>query len=159
MSKPSTPSQPDRFTLPGDIPDAGYWNAETRTAAAAGQRRAEARGDSPLLFKGGDQGVVADAPASDGGRGRAHHPQTPSSEEEGAYRAHPPTHPGTDDTRMLSHPAGRGWIPASRDLGIPSEHPSTPVHEYRTITIEHAFPHGSPDDPVAAVGCSQVFTQ
>lgn len=160
MPKPSSPS-PDRFTLPGDIPDAGYWGGSARTAASARQRRAKARGEPPLLFKGGDRGVVADAQATDRGQRSAHHPQTPSSEEEGACRA-APGHAAPEDTRMLSHPAGRGWVPLSRDLGIPSEHASTarpgPV-EHRTITIEHCFPDGSPDDPVAAVGCSQVFTR
>ena len=33
MSSPSAPQSPDRFTLPGDIPDAAFWDASTRTAA------------------------------------------------------------------------------------------------------------------------------
>lgn len=48
--------------------------------------------ESPLLFRGGDLGVVADAAASAAGfaSGR-HHPLAPSSEEEGGMRTPRPT--------------------------------------------------------------------
>ena len=44
-----------------------------------------------------------------------------------------------DPGRAASHPAGRGWTPLSRDLGIPGEH--------------------GRDDVVAALGHSAVFTR
>jgi hypothetical protein len=58
-----------------------------------------------------------------------------------------------------AHPAGRGWVPHSRDLGIPSEHESTraPGTVFHN-GVEHSFPHGIPEDVVAATGHSAVFT-
>jgi hypothetical protein len=83
----------------------------------------------------------------------------PSREREGleAERGYAAGHSELPDDRMLSHPAGRGWVPLSRDLGIPSEHESTRALR-QVVTVEHCFPDGTPDDPVAAVGCSAVFT-
>lgn len=102
----------DRFTLPGDIPDASYWRDGDELADA--QRRRDA------------------ARAEDAA--------------ENAVRGY-----------SASHPAGRGWIPQSRDIGLPREQPKffpTYLHEGE----EHEFPHGTPQDLVAALGCGQVFT-
>lgn len=85
------------------VPDAPEQAAEPRARIVAAMHR-RGEGDSPpLLFKGGDRGVVADAAASGGqGAPSLHHPHTPSSKEDGASNSDLPTLIAvlpTDDTR------------------------------------------------------------
>ena len=56
-----------------------------------------------------------------------------------------------------SHPAGRGWVPQSRDLGIPGEHLSFPTFSHDGV--EYVFAKGTPQDVIAELGCGQVFTR
>ncbi|MDD3799922.1 MAG: hypothetical protein PHE36_12185, partial [Novosphingobium sp.] len=64
------------------------WDARAASAWALVDELADGEEKPPLRFAGGDRGAVADAPAS--GCGALHHPQTPSSEVEGAFAREAP---------------------------------------------------------------------
>ena len=144
----------DRFTLPRDIPDAAYWDAADRTPRAAQERaRRQAEGDG--------EGVSPFPPAG-GGDGRRVTPVTGGCESATSDTPTPnPSREREGDRRAssASHSAGRGWVPLSRDLGIPSEHESTGAPGTVVLDgVEHCFPYGVPEDVVAAIGSSEVFT-
>src|SRR5690349_13945726 len=66
--------------------------------------------------------------------------------------------PAEDEARGYAtrHPAGRGWAPDSRPL--PREQRTCfPIYEHEGR--EYEFPHGTPEDLVAHIGCGQVFTR
>ena len=113
----------DRFTLPGQIPD---------STPVSPPRGGGAGGGGPA------------SPDDARPRGRAPHPN-PSPDGAG---------PGADPAAAgytASHPAGRGWIPQSRDLGLPPEHDSAP--------LPPAGGAGVPADGAGAIGHGQVFTR
>lgn len=143
MPQPAAPSA-DRFTLPGDIPDAAYWAPGDRLEDAVRRRDAARAGDAA-------KSRAFTAPAKAVARGGA---AALSAAAGSGTRGNDPEGRGY----AASHPAGRGWVPQSRDLGIPSEHAGgAPLN--RTVTVEHVFPDGYPDDPVAALGHGSVFTR
>ena len=121
----------DRFTMPGQIPD-----------------------DTPLTLAGGaGGGTVSSCAASNTPS------PNPSRKREG------------DGGYTASHPAGRGWVPSSRDVGIPVPRQARDDRKHESTGgsgrapgsvwhdgVEHSFPHGIPEDPLAAIGHSEVFT-
>jgi hypothetical protein len=57
----------------------------------------------------------------------------------------------------VSHPAGRGWAPGRGDR-VPVEHVTTRAPGAVVIDGEtHEFPHGIPDDVIAAIGAGAKF--
>jgi hypothetical protein len=127
MSDLDPPAQPhDRATLPDGIPEA-YRNYVPKSPAAARvlEQRIRAARES-----------FSEANASRGA-GEDLGPQAHRSPTEAPVCAGADHEAGR--SQSASHPAGRGWTPLSRDLGIPGEH--------------------GPDGPAAALGCSAVFTR
>jgi len=127
MSDLDPSAQPhDRATLPDDIPDAfrNYIPKSPAAARALEQRIRAAREASsePNASRGAGGGLDS----------QAHHSPTEAPACAGADD-------GGERGQSATHPAGRGWVPQSRDLGIPGEHGS--------------------GDPAAALGDSAVFTR